>query len=105
MAPQLIVATQEWNDKANQIMYDLLVLKYKQNLHLQTKLLATGNKKLVESTLNKYWGGGLTIPMIDRIVATKNKVKPPGKNILGSQTEDVRREIAELNKAKADKKD
>ena len=52
-----IVATKEWLNKAGQVMYDLLVLKFKQNPHLQTKLLVTGNKSLIESTRNKYWGG------------------------------------------------
>ena len=42
-----IVATKEWLEKQDQVMFDLLVLKYKQNPHLQAKLLATGNKKLV----------------------------------------------------------
>ena len=94
-----IVATKEWLEKQDQVMYDLLVLKYKQNLHLQAKLLATGNKKLVECTQNKYWGCGLTISMVDNMIAKKIPIRPPGKNWLGTQTEDVRRQLHDISKA------
>ena len=80
-------------------MYDLLILKYKQNPHLQVKLLATGNKRLIESPQSKYWVCGLTISMIDRMIARKIPIRPPGKNWLGIQTEDVQRELYDITKA------
>ena len=67
--------------------------KYSTNPTLKAKLLATGNKKLVESTMNNYWGCGLTIPQIDKMVSQQGAVKYHGKNWLGSQTEDVRRDL------------
>ena len=91
-----IVTTKEWQEKQDQVMYDLLVLKYKQNILLQAKLLATGNKKLVECTQNKYWGSGLTITMVDNMIAKKIAIKPTGKNWLGTQTEDVRRQLHDI---------
>ena len=92
-----IVATKEWLEKQDQVMYDLLVLKYKQNLLLQAKLLATGTKRLVECTQNKYWG--LTISTVDDMIAKKIPIKPPGKNWLGLQSEDVRRQLHDISKA------
>ena len=86
--------TQQWMDKADQVMFDLLTIKYSTNPVLKAKLLATGNKKLVESTMNHYWGCGLTIPMIDKVFSQKGSVKFHGKNWLGSQTEDVRRDLS-----------
>ena len=88
-----LVATIEWRNKAPQVMYDLLKLKYQQNPKLKEKLVATGTKKLYESTQSKYWGCGLTIPMIDRQKQQLGRIKTIGKNILGEQTEDIRREL------------
>ena len=88
-----LVATIEWRNKAPQVMYDLLKLKYQQNPKLKIKLLATGTKKLYESTQSKYWGCGLTIQMIDRQKKQQGRIKITGKNILGEQTEDIRREL------------
>ena len=86
--------TQKWLEKNDQVMFDLLTIKYSTNPELKAKLLATGNKKLVESTMNNYWGCGLTIPMIDRMISQQGSVKYHGKNWLGSQTEDVRRDLS-----------
>ena len=85
---------QQWLDKADQVMFDLLTIKYSTNPALKAKLLATGNKRLVESTMNNYWGCGLTIPMVDKLVSQQGSVKYHGKNWLGSQTEDVRRDLS-----------
>ena len=91
----LLNVTQKWLDKADQVMYDLLLIKYRKKTTLKAKLLATGTKKLVESTLNKYWGCGLTIAMIDKIATQQGPIKYPGKNWLCTQTEDGRRELME----------
>ena len=61
-----LVATIEWKNKAQQIMFDLLKLKYQQNGKLKERLIATGDKKLYESTQSKFWGCGLTIQTIDK---------------------------------------
>ena len=48
------------------------------------------------------WGyrlHGLTIPMVDNMIAKKIAIKPTGKNWLGTQTEDVRRQLHDSNKA------
>ena len=83
-------------NKAPQVMFDLLTLEYQQNPKLRKKLLATGDKKLFKSTQSKFWGSGYTIPMIDRQVK-HGQVKITGKNTLGAQSEDVRRDLIEAN--------
>ena len=88
-----LVATMDWRNKAPQVMYDLLKLKYQQNPKLKEKLVATGTKKLYESTQSKFWGCGLTIQMIDRQMKQQGRIKVTGKNILGEQTQDIRREL------------
>ena len=95
-----LIATTKWNNKSAQVMFDLLNMKYEQNPQLRKKLITTGNKRLVESTQSMFWGCGLTIPMIDKMKREKGKVKYDGKNTLGSQTEDVRRDIIDSNKDK-----
>ena len=45
-----LVATIDWNRKSPQVMFDLLTIKLQQNPVLKERLLATGDKKLVEST-------------------------------------------------------
>ena len=91
-----IIATPEWLQKADQVMYDLLVMKFRQNPDLREKILATGNKFLVEATLNRYWGAGLTIAMADRIVRMNGKLSFQGSNWLGHQLLDVRRDLRNL---------
>ena len=70
-----LVATIEWRNKAPQVMYGLLKLKYQQNPKLKEKLIATGTKRLFESTQSKYWGCGLTIQMLDRQRSNKGVSK------------------------------
>ena len=83
----------EWRNKAPQVMYDLLKLKYQQNPKLKEKLVATGTKKLFESTQIKFWGCGLTIQMIGRQKKQHSHIIITGKNILGEQAEDIRRDL------------
>ena len=95
-----IIATIEWNNKAPQVMFDLSNLKYQQNPKLKERLIAPGDKMLIESTQSKYWGCGLTIPMIDRQKKQHGVVRINGKNILGAQTEDIRMDVIEADKNK-----
>ena len=49
----MLNVSKQWLDKADQVMFDLLTIKYSTNPDLKAKLLATGNKRLVESTMNR----------------------------------------------------
>ena len=92
-----LIATVTWSNKAPQVMYDLLKLKYQQNPKLKERLIATGDKKLIESTMSKFWGCGMTIPMIDKQKKEQGTVRIIGKNTLGAQTEDIRRDLIEAD--------
>ena len=81
-------------------MFDLLNLKYQQNPKLKDRLIATGDKKLFEGTQSKFRGCGLTIQMIDKQKKQQGHIQTSGKNILGSQTEDVRRDLIEADNNK-----
>lgn len=52
----------KWNLVADEIVYNANLAKYRQNLELKNKLLATGGKMYVEcSPYDKIWGNGLNI--------------------------------------------
>ena len=89
-----ITATPEWLRKADQIIYDLLVIKFNLNPELKKMLLATNAKLLIEATLNRYWGAGITIVTADRQKQNGEKLRYPGTNWLGKQLQDVRRELS-----------
>ena len=96
-----ITATPEWLRKADQVMYDLLVIKFNTNPELKRLLLATKEKVLIETTLNRYWGAGITIITADRQKKLGEKLKFPGTNWLGKQLNDVRRELSCLDERPA----
>ena len=90
-----IIATPEWLNNSDQIMYDLLKLKFGQNPDLAKRLLATENKVLVEATLNRYWGAGITLSMSDMQKRKGQILRYQGSNWLGQQLQDIRRELRE----------
>ena len=49
----------DWEEIKQNIMYDAVYFKFKQNEDILRKLLDTGNAKLVEATVKEnYWGCG-----------------------------------------------
>lgn len=49
----------DWEEIKQNIMYDAVYFKFKQNKDILRKLLDTGNAELVEATLKEnYWGCG-----------------------------------------------
>ena len=76
---------QDWERVKNDVMYKALVAKFTQHEDLKEKLLATGDKVLVEHTgRDKYWGDGG-----DGGNGTK------GQNIMGKLLVKVRNAIRE----------
>ena len=49
---------EDWEEVKDHIMYQVVLAKFSQNLHLKKKLLATGDKDLVAGNDwdDKYWG-------------------------------------------------
>lgn len=50
----------EWDQQKDEIMVRILNAKFRQNPSLGRKLILTGNKRLVEATMDKYWGAFAT---------------------------------------------
>lgn len=66
-----------------------LAAKFDQNKHLAQTLMATGNKRLVEATSDKFWGSGVPVWHSD---ATDVK-SWNGDNRLGTCLEDIRKNL------------
>lgn len=76
-----------WDDNKYQIMVKGLYLKFEQNPEIKKRLLATGDKVLVEgSPYDKIWGVGLHYGD-DLILDEKNWL---GENLLGKALMEVR---------------
>ena len=83
--------TREWEDRAEQVMREILVAKFSRNKTCKSFLLATGDRTLFEGTGDKRWGCGIPIAKA-HLVTFKN----PGRNILGKLLEEVRRNLREI---------
>lgn len=80
--------SKEWDASKQKIMKDIVFAKFAQNHDLQNKLLATGERPLLEATYDSYWGCGLPL--------TARKLKQGewhGKNYLGIILAECRFEI------------
>jgi ribA/ribD-fused uncharacterized protein len=76
-----------WNDVSQNVMYEALMAKFTQNVHLKTALIASYPKRMAEaSPYDRHWGIGIGIhhPSISQ------PSKWPGKNILGKILMNVR---------------
>ena len=83
-----IVATKEWEEQRDQILYEIIKAKFKQNQSLADALIATQDLILFEATRDSYFGCGLPLSQSHLI----NK-KTPGKNICGEILMQVREEL------------
>ena len=81
-------STREWEEKAEQVMREILIAKFKSNRVCSSYLLATGERKLFEGTGDKRWGCGIPISKA-HLISHKN----PGRNLLGHLLEEVRRAL------------
>ena len=80
--------TREWEEKAEQVMREILIAKFKCNRACLSFLLATGERTLFEGTGDKKWGCGIPIAKA-HLVSLRN----PGRNLLGHLLEEVRRSL------------
>lgn len=80
----------KWEEKCDQVVTQACYLKFSQNKELKEKLLATGDKLLVEaSPYDKKWGIGLS-----KYNAIKTKKENwPGENRLGKCLMNVREKL------------
>jgi ribA/ribD-fused uncharacterized protein len=78
---QTVVLRPNWEDIKYRYMKEVLVEKFSQNLNLKEKLLATGNRQLVEGGLwhDLWWG-----------ICNCEKHQGDGKNALGQILMEIR---------------
>ena len=91
-----ITTTEEWRRSENSLMGNLVDHKFDQNPHLTKKLADIKQAPLLECTMSKHWGIGMTINHPD---LRKKSFKPQGNNFLGKilekKREDIRRSTAQ----------
>ena len=83
-----IVATKEWDEQRDQILYEIVKAKFSQNLALADALVATEGLTLFEATRDSHYGCGLPLSLAHQI-----DKKTPGKNVGGEILMQVRDEI------------
>ena len=79
---------EDWEEVKNQIMYEVVLEKFKQNSDLKIKLLRTGDKEIIEMNQwhDNIWG---------KCICSKCKDRE-GKNKLGKILMEVRKELREF---------
>lgn len=78
----------EWDQQKDEVMVRIVNAKFRQNPTLTRKLILTGSKRLVEATMDRYWGAFAT-PNAKSIVNKTWK----GANRLGLILMDLRDEL------------
>ena len=81
-----------WKDKVPEIIFPILMEKFKQNEGPRKILLDTGSKRLGEATTERYWGVGMKLA--DPNVLDVGRWK--GENIVGNLLEKVRTKLTQL---------
>ena len=82
--------TNEWKQKKEKVMKEILEAKFKQNEDLKVKIVGTGNLNLIEGTSDRVWGSGVPIAKY-KDIDPKNL---PGKNLLGQILVDLRKKLS-----------
>jgi len=85
----------EWSEVDTDIVFQGNLIKFAQNPELKEKLLATGNKHIIEaSSFDSKWGAGKSIDEFQEI--PKEEWKKQGRNLLGKALMCVRKELPKL---------
>lgn len=82
-------AEPQWIERRKDILFSGLMAKFSQNEYLMRYLLASGQRKLGEASLDKDWGIGMSLT--DRLVL--DPTKWVGDNLLGVTLMEVREEL------------
>ena len=83
-----IVATKEWDEQRDQILYEIVKAKFTQNREYAESLIATKKVDIFEATRDLHYGCGL--PLSQAFQIDKNS---PGKNVGGEILMQVREEL------------
>lgn len=83
--------SQSWLNIRDQVMKDIVSLKFKACSHARDILVSSHGYHLVEATMDRYWAGGLPYDLIE----CTSPQYWPGKNKLGEILMEVRYELKE----------
>ena len=83
-----IVATKEWNEQRDEVLYEIVKAKFVQNLKYAKALIATGDLDIFEATRDSHFGCGF--PLSQAFQIDRNC---PGKNVGGDILMQVREEL------------
>ena len=91
-----IVATKEWDEQRDQVLYEIVKAKFKQNLEYARALIETGDFTIFEATRDSHYGCGLPLSQafqIDKDCLGSNV----GGAILMQVRDELKQELDELN--------
>ena len=77
--------SQQWDNMVEDVLLEILIIKFTTNQRCRNALLATGEKRLFEATGDKVWACGLPLSKIHELT-----LPPPGRNRTGLSVEKVR---------------
>lgn len=80
-----LLSSKEWDSCKMNVMRDIVFAKFSQSKTLQTKLLETGDRPLIEAAFDSYWGSGLPLTARKMIQGDWH-----GRNVLGAILVDCR---------------
>ena len=82
------VNCQAWGPRRDEVLQRLMKVKFQQNKELQQTLLETRQAKLVECTIDPYWGAGCGLES-----RQLDNGEYKGQNIVGVFLEEIRAEL------------
>lgn len=85
-----ITASKKWKAKEEEIMRDLIAIKFQQNEKLRTRLLEDGYKSYYEMTLDKKWATGCRITPATKAI---DKASLKGDNLTGRIVSEVKADL------------
>ena len=78
-----IILTSKWEQTRDKVLFNLMLAKFKQNVVLKDKLLATGKKHLFEAVKDRHYGCGFTLREKEKISVANNPFQnQTGKNLM-----------------------
>ena len=79
LAKQLTPSSRKWDTTKDGILYNLMQIKFENNVELKDKLLATGKLDLYEATRDKHFGCGYLLKQKKDINAANPNLNQTGK--------------------------
>ena len=81
-----------WMDNREEVMKTAMTAKFNQHELFRKALINTGDRKLVEASIDKFWGCGRRLDDPE-IIMPKKQIAKKSKNIHGKILESIRRDL------------